>query len=454
MRWFIATWLLTLRVFAADPFFEAQFQALAQFNPYYVGGLVGDWSWASPGQYLLNGTGISVTYDRSGQGNNLTNGTAASQPLISRTDNAGNLLVRSEEFQTTWSKARVNGFTATDTGAIGAGSFANTARTLDPLGANNADFIQEDGTAAGSHYIYQLVTCQLGSSYSVSIYAKPAGRTWLYISASDNGANRCSAYFDLQNIATGTVANGGTGSGATATISASANGFVLCTLTGSPATTGSTLRLELRLASGDNGDVYNGDNTSGIFLWGASLHQSDWSTNYVQTTSTIALPGLNGLATAYFDGVDDFLKSAAFTLNQPTFVVMVAKQVTWTALDALFDGSALNTGRLMQSGASPTLRMKAGTDGATTADLTIGNWGIVSIGFNGASSFLRYNNGAVSTADAGAGNMGLFVLGNAGAGSLYSNIQVARVLVYNRIPSAAEQDYIVRGLAVQYGLNP
>ena len=450
MRWFIATWLLTLRVFAADPFFDAQFQALAQFNPYYVGGLQGDWSWASPGQYLLNGTGISATYDRSGKGNNLTNGTAANQPLISRADNSGNLLKYSEQFDNAvWTKSQENVFGATDTGAAGAGSFANTARTTDPVGGNNADFIQEDTSASTIHLTSEASDYSAGI-YSLSVCVKQAGRSWVCLQIG-TATGYCLGYFNSAGGTTGTtVAVSATFISATS--ENLGNGWWRFSITGSFAVP--ITRSRIYLATADNTITYTGDNTSGLFLYGASLRPASWSPIYVPTGATIALPGLNGLATAYFDGVDDFLKSAAFTLNQPTFVVMVAKQVTWTVNDGIYDGNTGNSMRLYQQTISPIV---GSTDGSSAtpklSTFSIGEWGIVSEAFNGTNTFIRLNRTTPVTG-AQSSNAGGFTLGAKGDATSFGNIQVARVLVYNRIPSAAEQDYIVRGLAVQYGLNP
>lgn len=390
------------------------------------------------------GSGVSALSNRVTLGSaDLLQGTAANQPLLSRADNSGNICLQSSQFSTTWIRARINAFGATDTGATGVGSFANTARTTDPLGGNTADFIQEDGTAASTHTMSQVISSYSGD-YKVSLYAKlggaPSVRTWIAI----QGAGSRSAYFDLQNGVVGTVT-----ASTTASIASAGNGWYLCSIT----FTGASPSPILFLASADGVAVYNGDNTSGLFLWGASLRPSTWDTNYIATTTVPIHAGLGGRQVMYFDGAAYTLKTAAFTLNQPTEVYTLVNALTWTLNDALFDGDALNSGKLYQADTTPKIRATAGTATAEFTPPPLGTWRVHNVVFDGASSRMSTNSGAFTVADAGAGNMGGFTLGAAGtAGTTYWNGEVARTILCNKTNETAEASYIRWGLLKQASL--
>jgi len=84
-----------------------------------------------------------------------------------------------------WNRIRLNAFGAIDTGVAAAGSFSDTAQTLDPIGRNTADFIQEDPTATSTHFLVNTGNMNLPiSGVEYSIYVKAAeerlyGLTWM-----------------------------------------------------------------------------------------------------------------------------------------------------------------------------------------------------------------------------------------------------------------------------------
>lgn len=376
---------------------------------------------------------------------NLLQATAANQPLISRTDNSGNLLVQSETFATTWSRTRLNAFGAVDTGAAGVGSFANTSRTTDPLGGNTADFIQEDTTAANTHLLTQTSPILAPGSFKYSVYVKPSGRTWvrLYLSGASGGIN---CYFDIQNGIVGTAANVGTGSSASGSIASSGNGWYLCTLSGTLGTQEAVGCL-INIAEADNDITFDGDNTSGLYLWGASLRQSTWNTNYIATVATPAIPGLNNRATAYFDGAAYYLKANAFTWNQPEQIIAGVKQWTWSNNDSMSDGNSTDGGRVYQTGTSPSFGVYAGSSVSANTNLSIGAFGVTTVTINGASSSSQVNNTATITGNAGANNLGGFTLGASGGASLFANIQVSRVIGCSKTNAPPELQFLKWGIA-------
>lgn len=144
--------------------------------------------------------------------------------------------------------------------------------------------------------------------------------------------------------------------------------------------------------------------------------------------------------TIRFDGVDNFLKSAAFTWNQPCFIYFLGKQITWTANDTWFDGGTDARAIIQQTPTAPTIKAYAGTISSANANLLVNTWGIVRVLFNGANSKLQVNATAAVTGDFGANNMGGFTLGNRVSVPLYSNIEVKDIICANTTDAANEAE--------------
>lgn len=168
--------------------------------------------------------------------------------------------------------------------------------------------------------------------------------------------------------------------------------------------------------------------------------QSGNSRHLLQATGA-AQPALQADGTILFDGVAHFLKTSAFTFNQPETVYLLLKQVTWTANDFLMDGNASNGGRLGQEVSSPTLRLNAGVLGAAAnTDLAVNTYGAVAVVINGASSLIQVGYATPTTGDAGVNNMGGFTLGALGNGaSNFANIQVKEVILYTAAHDASQR---------------
>lgn len=400
------------------------------------------------------GSGVSALSNRVTNGSaDLLQGTAANQPLLSRADNKGNFAVQSEAFNTTWTISKINAFGATDTGATGAGSFANTTRTTDPLGGNTADFVQEDGTS-GSHIVVQSLTIP-EASLVLSVYVKSSGRTWFRMLIGNGIADLVACYFQLTGsgvIGTAEIAGGASGAVGTITTNGLPSGWYLCTLSGKISVSGSG-SVRLYPATGDLTVNYAGDNTSGLFLWGASLRPASWDSTYIATTTVPIYAGLGGRQVAYFDGSAYYLKTAAFTLNQPTEVYSLANPLTWTLNDAMFDGDTLNSGKLYQSATTPNIRYTAGTVGTELTAPPQGTWRLSTVVFDGASSRISTNSGPFTVSDAGSGNMDGFTLGAAGTvGTTFWNGLRGREIICNKTNAAAESNYIRWGMLKQASL--
>jgi hypothetical protein len=184
--------------------------------------------------------------------------------------------------------------------------------TTAPDGTTTADTLVEDTTATNSHLTFNstILTVSNATAYTYSIYAKPAGRTWLFLAPSFSSA---SAYFDVQNGALGTVANG------TASIVAVGNGWYRCSLAFTSTSTSGYVFTQLASA---NGTVnYTGDGTSGLFLWGAQLEVGSTATAFqdVGTDKVTLFSGVTKLSDAATGIVSEL--SINVGSNNGTFVL-------------------------------------------------------------------------------------------------------------------------------------
>jgi hypothetical protein len=195
-------------------------------------------------------------------GNHRFQTTSANRPVVSA---RVNLLTKTEQFDdAVWSKFNLNAF--------GSGSVANTTATLDPLGGNTADFIQEN-TATGSHGVGSASVSMLASvPYTVSVYVKAAGRTKVQV-WSGSASPRFQVVADLTANTVTPLSPVGTATNISSSISNVGNGWyhVICTgTTGTDGSYGPAVILD-----NGTGNSYTGDGTSGIYIWGADLRPTN-----------------------------------------------------------------------------------------------------------------------------------------------------------------------------------
>jgi len=151
----------------------------------------------------------------------------------------------------------------------------------------------------------------------------------------------------------------------------------------------------------------------------------------------VSIQKITADGTIYFDGISHFLKTAPFTLNQPSSIYFLGRAVTWSANDRIFDGNASDSGGVLQVTSTPRIQLNAGSGVANNDNYTLGAYVPMVAVFNGANSLLKVGDTAAVTGNAGAGNMGGITLGAIGAGNAnFANIQAKEMLSY----SAAHDD--------------
>lgn len=152
----------------------------------------------------------------------------------------------------------------------------------------------------------------------------------------------------------------------------------------------------------------------------------------VQASSTLQPLYRTGIINAKpvvrFDGTNDRLQTATFTLAQPCTMLCVGAFATTAARD-MFDGYTINTA-VLQATAAPLFVAYSGTFlNGPTADTA---FHVFAVQFNGTSSKLWVDGGVATTGNAGAGTPAGVTLGGAGgAGGGYLNGDIAEHITYS-----------------------
>ena len=145
-----------------------------------------------------------------------------------------------------------------------------TSGFISPDGTLNAFKLVED-TSNGNHQIYSgSFGGSAGNNYTTSFFVKAAERTWCRIL----NFGGTSVFFDLANGVVGTELN------ASGKIEALSNGWYKVSST---YVSQSNERAYLYLAESDNTTSYQGNGTSGIYVFGGQAEQGSYATSYIPT---------------------------------------------------------------------------------------------------------------------------------------------------------------------------
>jgi hypothetical protein len=165
---------------------------------------------------------------------------------------------------------------------------------------------------------------------------------------------------------------------------------------------------------------------------------------------------INGLPALVFDGVADYLKTAAFTLNQPLHYFLVLNQVTHTNGDRLFDGNVTDSANSEQRVTSGTIRLFAGGVMGEYAGTPIGSYAIYEYVIEDyATITVGAGTTLVSTLDqAGNSNPGGFTLARPGStASAFGNIEVAEVIIFSRELAGSDLQTVRDYISAKYALD-
>jgi len=169
------------------------------------------------------------------------------------------------------------------------GTIASTT-IAGPFGASTASlFVPTNGSTVSS-VGSAVISLPKNGLYSYSLYLKSAGVNYacVQINAFSGNAIRCFVDLATGDIATFNLGNGIVVPGSVKSQSVG-NGWWRLTYAGNPDTLNSAngFIFGILTASNLSSATFNGDGTSGLYIWGAQLEQSSTVGEYVKTTSTI-----------------------------------------------------------------------------------------------------------------------------------------------------------------------
>jgi hypothetical protein len=230
---------------------------------------------------------------------------------------------------------------------------ANT--TTAPDGTSTADTIIEASDVAQYHQISSTAATVIsGEEYTGSIYVKAASgsrRLMLVVADTTLGAGGVYAGFDLAGaqVGFGPTTFGTWTSGAAPTITSVGNGWYRCTVTA--ITAHATLKLQIILDEGTGTAAvdhnYNGNGTSGLYIWGAQAVRGYNANPYLVTTTAARI----GIPQGY-----DTAASKYGILVEPAATNVMLNSENWSAATWTSDNVAVS--------ANDTVA----PDGSTTAD--------------------------------------------------------------------------------------
>jgi hypothetical protein len=351
---------------------------------------------------------VRLMRDKSGRGNHATAPSDPARPILRA---RYNLLTYSEEF---------------DNGAWNKTSFPVTVTQnaeVAPNGTTTADLMLEQATTAnhGCYNAAAISSTIIGVSYTYSVYAKAAGRSFLVIDAFTNV--NAYTWFDLSTGQVGTNAAGNT-----ASIISVGNGWYRCSVQRAATSTANHF-IGFYAAPSDNTISYAGDVTKGIYLWGADLRVTNDALNqpaYQRVAAATDYDTAGFLPYLEFDGTDDGMSTSAidFSATDKMTVFAGVRKLSDAAFAALVELSAnwnSNNGSMYVGAPDPTWRYASGARGdvgvnvnqialttAATYNAPTTNVLGISHDISGDLSVLRINAAQIATAtgDKGAGNFG------------------------------------------------
>lgn len=158
----------------------------------------------------------------------------------------------------------------------------------------------------------------------------------------------------------------------------------------------------------------------------AWLDSSGKGRNLVQASGA-AQPSVPGDGSLLFNGTAQVMQ-ALFTFAQPCSIISCQKEIAWTAGRRLYDGGNVDSMLLYETSSTPNKSIFAGAQLAPSfGSPAVGAMFTSGAVYDGVSSSIQFDAGAVTTGDAGTAVAGGITIG-AGASGNFSNTKYAGLI--------------------------
>ena len=278
--------------------------------------------------------------------------TLASRGLLIE-ESRTNLSLQSENFaSTSWVKQ--------------GGSISSVAN-IEPDGSANSELFSEDG-ANSTHRTFQSFAGVIGTSYTLSVFLKFAGRDQVYLENRSIGLNP----FVVFNIQNGTI--GFVSSGLTAAIQAYPNGWYRCSITGTATLAGGNYIIG---GYSGGGQTYTGLNGPAFYIYGAQVEAGSFATSYIPTVASTVVRSADVCSitganfTSFYNQSEGTMLTNAFTPASGDRTVLAADDNTANEMIRLRT-EGTNPFFKVTDGGSELVSIDAGTVSANTSFKLIG----------------------------------------------------------------------------------
>jgi hypothetical protein len=154
-----------------------------------------------------------------------------------------------------------------------------TVTTTNPTGSSATVIKIEETNTNGLHATLQVPTVSSSTTYTLSIWAKAAERTFLQL-LENNGSNANA----MVNLSNGNIVSESFG-GVTTVTPYGTTGWYRITIRITTAVAQTGANCQLRLSTNGTTTSYTGTTGSGLYIWGAQLEAGFAASSYVATTS-------------------------------------------------------------------------------------------------------------------------------------------------------------------------